>query len=214
MTTYRFIGTGETDASGVARLTKDPQGQTISGYTGSGVGEVDFVASLDNPIESGSIVSVPYSVLDATFKDIGTSTNYGTWTSTDFTGTKIERNSEYTTLIPEDTWDTQNKSISDTDLCIEFDCNLTFSDAIENHFLRFYKSNASVTSITPLRLGLVSGQWSHIKLVRNGTTVNITVDGTSKTPLTGATSIDEFRVIMSNAKITNMKYKNFMIYPV
>ena len=64
MTTYRFIGTGVTDSNGVARLTKDPQGQTINGYTGSGVGEVDFIASLDNPIVDGSIVSETYQVYD------------------------------------------------------------------------------------------------------------------------------------------------------
>ena len=72
MTNYKFIGTGTTDATGVARLTKDPQGQTINGYVGSGNGEIDFVASLDNPIVDGSIVSETLSVLDALFYDSGT----------------------------------------------------------------------------------------------------------------------------------------------
>ena len=73
MTTYRFIGTGVTDSSGVARLTKDPNGRTINGYTGSGVGEVDFAARLDNPISSGSIVSETYEVLDCIKCDINNS---------------------------------------------------------------------------------------------------------------------------------------------
>ena len=59
MTSYRYLGYGTTDANGVAHYT----------YTGTGAGEVDVIASLDNPISEGSIVSETYEVLDCIYID-------------------------------------------------------------------------------------------------------------------------------------------------
>ena len=70
MTVYKYLGYGVTNENGVAKLDHDSEGQEIShSYTGVGAGEVDVVASLDNPVESGSIVSETYSILDALFYD-------------------------------------------------------------------------------------------------------------------------------------------------
>ena len=65
MTSYRYLGYGRTDANGVAHLKKNASGQDVNGYVGTGAGEVDVIASLDNPISQGSIVSEPYNVFDA-----------------------------------------------------------------------------------------------------------------------------------------------------
>lgn len=73
MTSYRYLGYGVTNSNGVAHLDHDPQGNQIDGYTGTGAGEVDVIASTDNPISSGSIVSETYSVIDAIYNDDGTS---------------------------------------------------------------------------------------------------------------------------------------------
>ena len=181
-------------------------GLSIHTYTGSGSGKVELQAKI------GSFVSGTYSILDATFKDIGTSSDYGTWTSTDFTGTKISRNEEYTTLIPEDTWDTQQQTIPNSDLCIEFDINITYTSA--HYFIRFMGNNSNVLSFGETELGLSSGVWSHVKLVRSGNQLNITVDDVTKTPLSISASIDTFRFILDNTKCTDMKYKNFVIYPI
>lgn len=84
MTNYTYLGWGTTDSNGVAKLDHDANDDPINhSYTGSGVGEVDVVASLDNPIVSGSVVSAPYEVTDcllyeqasATYGDSGTSGN-------------------------------------------------------------------------------------------------------------------------------------------
>lgn len=71
MTSYRYLGYGVTNSNGVAHLDHDPQGNPINGYTGTGAGEVDVIASTDNPVSSGSIVSVPCSVWDTLIYDSG-----------------------------------------------------------------------------------------------------------------------------------------------
>ena len=72
MTNYVYLGWGTTDSNGIAKLDHDADGEPIDhSYTGSGVGEVDVVASLDNPIVSGSVVSQPSSVWDCIFYDDG-----------------------------------------------------------------------------------------------------------------------------------------------
>ena len=73
MTSYRYLGYGTTDANGVAHLTKNASGQDVNGYVGTGAGEVDVIASLDNPISQGSIVSGTLSVIDGSFFDTGLS---------------------------------------------------------------------------------------------------------------------------------------------
>ena len=87
MTSYRYIGYGVTNSNGVAHLDHDPQGNSINGYTGTGAGEVDVVASLDNPVVEGSIVSEIYDVCDAVWYDKGilddpqTNDNWGDYSS-------------------------------------------------------------------------------------------------------------------------------------
>ena len=62
---YKYLGWGITNENGVAKLDHDAQGQEIEhSYTGTGAGEIDVLASLDNPIVEGSIVSETYEVLD------------------------------------------------------------------------------------------------------------------------------------------------------
>ena len=73
MTSYRYLGYGVTDSNGVAHLKKNAKDQDIDGYTGVGAGEIDIIASLDNPIVDGSIVSETYSIIDASFIDTGLS---------------------------------------------------------------------------------------------------------------------------------------------
>ena len=103
MTSYRYLGDGVTNSNGVAHLDHDPQGNPINGYTGTGAGEVDVIASTDNPVSSGSIVSETYSIWDTLFFDNCTddskSSMWGVYKNTvstpvfDNTGALIERTS-------------------------------------------------------------------------------------------------------------------------
>ena len=84
--------------------------------------------------------------MDCTFYDRGTSSNHATWTESDFTDAKISRDNDCTTLIPGDTWDVQMESISNNDLCIEFDVNITYTG--NPYFLRYYGSNQPVANVS------------------------------------------------------------------
>ena len=65
MVSYRYLGSALTNANGVATFD----------YQGTGVGEVDVIASTDNPITSSSIVSETYSIFDCVFVDTGLTEN-------------------------------------------------------------------------------------------------------------------------------------------
>ena len=69
---YKYLGYGVTDSNGVAKLDHDAEGQELQhSYTGVGAGEIDVIASLDNPIDEGSIVSETLPVYDAWMRDGG-----------------------------------------------------------------------------------------------------------------------------------------------
>ena len=65
MVHYKLIGTGVTDANGVAHMTKNASGSTVSGYVGTGAGLMDFVCSVEDPDNvSSTNVSNTYEVED------------------------------------------------------------------------------------------------------------------------------------------------------
>ena len=109
---YKYLGWGITNENGVAKLDHDAQGQEIShSYTGSGAGEIDVVASLDNPVVEGSIVSETFSVWDTLFHDEMTPYDSSKWSSTitpvqetdgviitESTGTSTSFSAQYTAI--------------------------------------------------------------------------------------------------------------------
>ena len=156
--------------------------------------------------------SETYSVIDGTFKDIGTATDYTAWRNSDFTGDNLQRNSEYTTLIPQDTFDECDIAVSN-DFCIEFDVNITFTT--NNAIFRFTQNRWIVNgSLSTTQLGLSSNVWSHVKLSKTSNTVAVIVDGETKTPLTLSDTIDTFMIALNYEGISNLKYKNFVVYPI
>ena len=72
MANYRYLGYGITNEQGIAHLDHDANGDPIThSYTGTGAGELDIIASLDDQshISDSSIQSGTYPVLDCTFRD-------------------------------------------------------------------------------------------------------------------------------------------------
>jgi len=83
MTTYRYLGYGTTDSTGVAKLDHDAEGTAIDhSYTGSGAGKVDLIASLDDEITSDSVISDGYSFYDVDWIYAGTSHKSSHFTET------------------------------------------------------------------------------------------------------------------------------------
>ena len=71
---YRYIGKGTTDSNGIAHMTEDADGQTVTGYTGTGRGLTGIIASTDDStkISDSSIQSETYSLLDTIWNWEGT----------------------------------------------------------------------------------------------------------------------------------------------
>lgn len=71
---YRYIGKGITDDKGVAHLTENSEGETVTGYVGEGKGLTQFVASTDKPadISDSSLQSEIFVAIDAIYSDDAT----------------------------------------------------------------------------------------------------------------------------------------------
>ena len=210
-TVYRYLGYGTTDSNGIAKLDHDANGDPLAhSYTGVGAGEIDVVASLDNPIDEGSIVSEPCNFIDGKFRDGG---KYGdknnNWTASSLTA-KCDEGDTYTTL--------SNSSSSNGDytisapldyttpFAIEFDNHLTSDDkdyvffysSVRNTFFNFSSRN-------------ISGN-CHVKIIV-GENVRVFVDGVEKTSLTLYAPPTEFRFRIQSGG-ADIGYSNFVIYPI
>jgi hypothetical protein len=76
MVIYTYLGFGTTDNNGKATLEFDPNGDPLThSYTGTGAGEIDIIASLDDEIGEASIISNDYRILDGIFLDKATTGN-------------------------------------------------------------------------------------------------------------------------------------------
>lgn len=155
--------------------------------------------------------SETYDIIDAVFRDRGTSTDYGTWI-TEFT--QIYRGDDYTTLTPSDSFDAQYKAISLSNFVIEGDINLTYSANI--NFMRFSKNTWTTITVFSAQYDFVltSGQWYHFKLVKQDNSVDVFVDGVKKITKEVNDTVDTFMMLLNNTKTTDLKYKNFVIYPI
>ena len=72
---YHYLGYGITNDKGIAKLEFDANGDPIThSYTGTGAGELDIIASLDDSskISDSSIQSETYDVWDCLLYDIAT----------------------------------------------------------------------------------------------------------------------------------------------
>ena len=81
MANYRYLGYGITNEQGIATLDHDANGNPIDhSYTGTGAGEIDIVASLDDNthISERSIQSETYSLWDTLFFDNAIEGNHKT----------------------------------------------------------------------------------------------------------------------------------------
>ena len=208
---YKYLGYGVTDSNGVAKLDHDAEGQELQhSYTGVGAGEVDVVASLDNPVSQGSIVSVPCSVWDYLFYDDGiTSPKTANWTnyqdritvSVDETGTTLLRDASSSTgyyLTP---------SAYATPFIMEFEMVAI--------------SNKNTCGIDFAVSGSDNNKTFNNLVINAGDTIYLTYDGeTIRTYRNGSTTPNELALSVSGnidigfyiAPNESIKFKNLKIY--
>ena len=191
MTNYNYLGYGVTNENGVAKLEYNSEGQKIDhSYTGVGAGEIDVVASLDNPVDESSIVSETYEVLDCYKYDSGMTDYSNIWVSDEF----LSRDGDYTTLKEKNIGSTAVCSIANipfTDYRIEVDVFQVDGNKDE-WFLTVMKNDYSPITSADSKLN----EWKHIS-------VDLTnIETNSRLRLnTGGTA-------------TEMRFKNFKLYPI
>lgn len=224
MVSYRYLGYGTTNSQGVAKLDHDANGYEIShSYTGTGVGKVDVVASLDSSITSSSVVSNTYEVLDATFYD--TASNHITkWWATGTLAIDVQTdgilvtNENASSYILDHTYLTDNFPSSWSEREQAVTCH-TVPFAVE-----FDLVSASDLSATGLYVGTPSANMhtyfsnlnistGKVKLEITGSQVKIKVNGEDKTPYTlNVTGDVRFGFRINGG--ASFKYNNFVIYPI
>ena len=111
---YRLIETGTTNAQGIARCSNN--------YVGTGKGEVDFIASTDNPITEGSLQSETYAVWDTIWYFDGVN-NTGEWSGANTVATATENGVRVTSTHNNIFLSKDNNQLiipTNNDFCIEF----------------------------------------------------------------------------------------------
>ena len=213
MTVYKYLGYGVTNENGVAKLDHNSEGQEIShSYAGVGAGEIDVVASLDNPVDESSIVSETYSIWDYLFYDDGITTpKTANWTnysdrltvSVDETGTTLFRDASSGTgyyLTP---------SAYSTPFAIEFEMVETgtkTSNGID------FAVNGSDNNKTFNALNISSNDT--IKITYDGTTIKVYRNG-STTPIEVALALTgNITIAFYIAPNQSIKFKNFRMYSI
>ena len=209
MANYRYLGYGITNNEGVATLDHDAQGNPINhSYTGTGAGEIDIVASLDDSshISDSSLQSEIYELIDGTFKDMATLSDHNdnwyirlpnlTTITREANGTVIEWTGPYPHVIA------QNGTYYTVPMAFEFDLLSNTNGRIQLHD----GSNATVNHDITL-LG-------HYKVINNLTNQYIYVNGQLITSYNRVLSKSYFAFVTVNPTGGSVKYANFVAYPI
>jgi len=154
----------------------------------------------------GTLQSVPYPLIDGTFYDDGVS---GTATWDTSSSINSDRTSGSYTELTSSSTGFIVKNITDS-ICIEFDYYCT--DTSEKG-ISIRQSSSEVMARTLAQLGVNANTWCHVKLVLDDGYYSIFVDGVDKTPSSHTISTFNrffFRVTSSY----NIRYKNFVVYPI
>lgn len=103
---------------------------------------------------------------------------------------------------------------STSDFCIEFDFNIPIILNSNGGFCRLYNGRDAQysTTISFNNLGVTAGEWYHFKLECKSNVVTQYVNGTLKGTM--AATSDNFIFKMTNSEITELQYKNFLIYSI
>ena len=218
---YRYLGYGITNDKGIAKLEFDANGNPIDhSYTGTGAGELDIIASLDDSskISDSSIQSETYAVVDGIFKDIavtGQKSNYwayqSVWNVTPSPdGTTITDDNTGNPLLVASTENaTQWGNVRNltTPIAVELDV-----DNIENYprFIIYYNGDAN--NEKP-----VFEQSGHYKFTIGSNGIYRSINGGTPTAISEVAISGTVKIGFSDIASTSqgsLRYKNFVVYPI
>ena len=207
-TTYTPIGYGVTDENGIAKLEYDAQGNHLThSYTGTGAGEVDIVASLDNTITESSLVSETFSLYDCIKYDTGIQ---GSATNIYTNTTYLDRTSEYTNITDDSSNTTFIYVEISGDVAIEFDANVNVADG--NPFIAIANGGTVVGQKSQTNLGTVDDRWIHYRIEIKDNVATYTNDYSDISTTSNLTAYNRFR--LRKAVGETFKFKNIMVYPI
>lgn len=229
MTNYIYLGYGTTGSDGVAHLDHDADGEPIDhSYTGSGVGEVDVVASLDDPssISDSSLQSETYEVHDCmAFDSCVDNSKESQWYHSptgevsyaeDGSGMIIDHQATGLNTSGIKTPNASGAFCFSGSVALEFDVV-----SITGIFRMQFYDNTSVIQLTNDINSLNFGDNTHIKLVYDNNTKKCTpyVNGVQKSDVptdTGNALTDyviRFRLQQATGG-TTLKIKNVEVYTI
>lgn len=210
----RLIGTGITNSQGIAIMNKDSQGQTITGYTGTGAGKIQIIA------ESGELTSTTHTLTDCYFYDTCT-TNHDQWltatpdrlevTNTNTGMTITGTSTSAYTLFANKKGTSTGLYDYDGEFCIEFDVTAIESsgstvqiyDGVEDTSEHLYQfSLGSVTA------------GSHVKIEYKNNTVKVYVDDTVIRTTNNVRFTEPVRIGFRGYVEWSVTVKYFMIYAI
>jgi hypothetical protein len=201
----RLIGSGITNAQGIAVMSKDANGNPITGYTGTGAGKLQILA-VSNGVESE--IKTIYDVL---FKDIGTSEDYTNWRPS--TTVDISRGT-HVIITPKDStvFGSIAVNLPNGANCIEFDVNINVNTA----FISLRQNTTAVTSLSNEYIGITNrlGEWIHIQIEWDeNNQYRAIVDGVKKEYRTFSAVPNRFQFSINENTGLEINYKNFIMYP-
>ena len=208
----KLVGYGYTNNKGIATLDYDADGNPLqtSGYTGTGAGNIDFIAQYHDG--TSEFVSKTYSIQDYLFYDDGITTpKTANWTnysdrltvSVDETGTTLLRDASSGTgyyLTP---------SAYSTPFAIEFEI-IAISNKTSNGI--DFAVNGSDNNKTFNALSISSGDT--VKITYDGETIRTYRNG-STTPYELALALTgDITIAFVVAPNHSTKFKNFRMYSI
>jgi len=221
MANYRYLGYGITNEQGVATLDHDANGDPIThSYTGTGAGEIDIIASLDDSshISDSSLQSVTYDVLDCMFYDNGIdgSLNSEWWTSSlsqlsvieDNTGITASTTSSNTYYLSPNKKGTPKSQMSDLVEWNDVICEFTYLTHTGNpqFMLRDGTSQHRMVYFTDFNEGDV------LKIKYTENTVTAWKNDAPISLIGG--SLNGECMMRFNISQGSVKFKDFKIYPI
>lgn len=198
---YRYLGKGYTDENGIAHMTEDADGQAVTGYTGTGRGKTDIIASTDDKehISDSSLLSETFVTYDCIVVE------------DELTANK-----------------TFNKSLNNQDLYIEFTVHPTADSGIARLLIR--ESSTSYLYIGDLYANANCGvQWNNngntsyfygkaipfdvdtkVTMTRRGTNITLTVGESTYNITNMPIQLNTFETVF----ISYNAIKDLKVYPI
>ena len=219
---YRYLGYGTTNSQGIAKLDHDKDGNTlIHSYTGVGAGELDLIASTDNPtnISSDSFQSPTFPLDDTFTYDPATSNKHqDIWDEIRCTLTRTTEYSEVVETTEPGALQTKTTLNIPKNCVIEFDY-YRVDGATNSSMVVLSNVNSSyITSFALSNINLSIGAWHHIRIEYNNGYLRVsnTTNSNVFQPSTQYSASGNYILFAFSAYLdaTTYRFRNFKVYPI